>query len=276
MLAKAGFDPTEGDDPLLERAAHGIPASLLPQVDPKEEEKKQKKEKKDGDEDEDMETEEAETPAPAADDGIRRRGRGTFSEGPISSREPAGSAHGAFDLEPLAVPTIVHPEGVDPNARVTVRYATEADHAQRRGARDSEWYARHGRGAGKEVARRAYSSATGMYGREILDLKDRVGTSGEGRDFSRRIGRERANPYSRAPGSARRTANDLDAELDRMAAARATGEDEFEYNGTFEEQRSGNWPGRRRGGRGGRRERNNREDLDRELDEMFAARSSAS
>jgi hypothetical protein len=229
MLAKAGFDPTEGDDPLLERAAHAIPPSLLPQPEGRLTE--------DRDSGSRMETE----------DGVRRRGRGTFS-----AREPSGSAHGAFDLEPLAKPDIRGE--IDVHARVTIRYATEGDAEARRGARASDWYARHGRGAGKEVTQR-------RFGREPLDLKDRVGTSGEGREFGRRIGRERAQPYARPQEPRRARASDLDAELENMASSRAAGNDRYE---------------RPRRERPRQPPRGNREDLDRDLDDMFAARSAQS
>lgn len=235
MLAKAGFDPTEGDDPLLERAAHAIPVSLLPRAEPKPEIPKITIG------DEPME----------ASDGIRRRGRGKFAAGESGGleMEPIAAAQIEFDLA----------DGVDPHARVTVRYAMESDAKERKKARDSEWYARHGRSAGKEVARRNYTANGTGYGQEIIDLKDRLGTSGEGKEFARRIGRERRD--DRVPRGGRARIADLDADLDRMVSRRAAGED-FEEERSERSERSGGERGRGRGRREPRGRRN-ADDLDR-------------
>lgn len=269
MLSKAGFDPTEGDDPLLERSAHGFPISLLPRAEPRREDRDRDRGSREDREaerrreldrqlDEEMKAYRRETgqaePEPAAaeskmaadkveaEEPVRRRGRGAFT-----------ADTGAFDDQPAQAQFA---EGVDPYARVTVRYALEGDNSKRKGARDSAWYAKHGRGAGKEVApRRGYRD-------EPRSLADRVGTSGEGRDLSRRI-RPYDRDYERGDradrgdrGDRRSRVADLDADLDRM-----------------------------RGGRN-RRPQRNKDDLDRgesqlnwsgqkltsELDEMFASR----
>lgn len=230
LLSKAGFDPTEGDDPLLERSAHGFPISLLPRAEARREDRERDRGSREDREaerrreldrqlDEEMKAYRRETgqaepaaeePKMAADkleaeeEPVRRRGRGAFT-----------ADTGAFDDAPA------HPqfaEGVDPYARVTVRYALEGDNAKRKGARDSAWYAKHGRGAGKEVApRRGYRD-------EPRSLADRVGTRGEGRDLSRRIrpydrDRERADRGDR--GDRRSRVADLDADLDRMRGGRS-------------------------------------------------------
>lgn len=259
MLAKAGFDPTEGDDPLMERAAHGFPHMLLPRAEPKPEPVKPRA----GDEtmaDEGADgaepaatttTTDADVDAPPAEEPVRRRGRGAFS-----AREPSGSAHGAFDLAPLAPAKREQEfaEGVDPYARVTIRYALESDAKQRRDANQSEWYARHGRTAGKERAPQRRG-----YGREgPVELKDRVATAGEGREFARRIGRERAAPYARPERQRRSNVSDLDADLESFAARRDGREDEYQPR----ERRERGGGGGRRGERSERRPRGNREDLD--------------
>lgn len=225
MLCKAGFDPTEGDDPLLERSAHGFPISLLPRAEPRREDRDREGEREDREAarrreldrqlDEEMSAyrqeggggmaaDRLEAEAPSAEEPVRRRGRGAFT-----------ADKGAFDdtQEPVEFA-----EGVDPHARVTVRYALEGDNQKRQGARDSAWYAKHGRGAGKEVApRRGYAD-------EPRSLSDRVGTRGEGRDLSRRIrsapyDRDRADRGDRGDRGDRRGRSrvaDLDADLDRM------------------------------------------------------------
>lgn len=235
LLSKAGFDPTEGDDPLLERSAHGFPISLLPRAEPRREDRErergrtredreaERRRELDRQLDEEMRAYRRETGQDAgpdsgeveskmaadkleAEEPVRRRGRGAFT-----------ADTGAFDDTPAP---IQFAEGVDPYARVTVRYALEGDNAKRKTARDSAWYAKHGRGAGKEVApRRGYLD-------EPRSLADRVGTRGEGRDLSRRI--RRSSPYDRdrdradrgERGDRRSRVADLDADLDRMRGGR--------------------------------------------------------
>ena len=195
LLSKAGFDPSEGDDPLLERAAHSVPLSLLPMNEP----------------DPADSLAGSELIPNIASEGnsqkILKRGRGTFG---------GSSKSGVFDLEPLVSPrdSDLAPD-VDPKARIAVRYATEADTELRRQAKQSEWYARHGRQAGKEVAG---DPRTGQRGADERVSWNGGGT-GEGREFAKRIGRERrADPYAR-PG-ARRSERDLDKELEGMARLR--------------------------------------------------------
>lgn len=191
---------------------------------------------------------------------VRRKGRGAF-------REPEVSAHGAFDLAPLAGSRATRfAEGVDPNARVTIRYAMSGDNERRKDAKSSEWYQRHGRGAGKEVGPRR------SYGRhdDRLELKDRLGGAGEGRELGRRLGRERRDrrddPYARdrPERRVRRTAEDLDAELERMATGRAAGdEDMYRGEGEYRDRRErGDRGARDRRERGQPRERRGKDDLD--------------
>ena len=183
---------------------------------------------------------------------VSKKGRGTFG-GPSRS--------GAFDLEPLASPSAkrfdLAPD-VDPNARIAVRYATEADTELRRQAKQSEWYARHGRRAGKEVAA---TPRTGQRGTDEILSWDGRGV-GEGREFVKRIGRERrSDPYARP--SARTSERDLDRELEGMARRREN--DGMEIDGDHGEGENGERQGGRIGGRqrGRGRESRGKDDLDR-------------
>lgn len=238
LLAKAGFDPAEGDDPLLERSAHSIPVSLLPQaeLDPAD--------SKAGTELLGQQTEESGPP--------RRRGRGTF----------AGEQSDKSDLPSLVSDDIKSQwnlaEGIDPNARIAVRYAVESDGALRKEAKQSEWYKRHGRQAGKEK-----SSTQRGYGREQerddLSWQGRGGADGD--DFRKRIGRERRGPYDRPPregrGGGRKTVDDLDQELEKIARRRAGGEDEDGMDVDVDMDR-----GQREERRPRRQERKGKDDLD--------------
>ncbi|CAK9779876.1 hypothetical protein CC85DRAFT_286208 [Cutaneotrichosporon oleaginosum] len=271
MLAKAGFDPTDGDDPLEERAAHGFPASLLPRRSPTPE-----PDRRVADLDAELEglaeAREAEdgTGGGGGDSGGAgdpdapvRKGRGAF-------RASRGSANGAFDLPPLAgQSTPRFAEGVDPHARVTVRYATTDDTKHKRGAGESSWYAKHGRAAGKETAARR--SGGGRW-EEARDLKDRVGTRGEGREFARRIGAREERERERERGGRRSRVEDLDADLEWMARRREGEDDGRGYGRRYGERKEGGGGRRERGERAPRRPRANQDDLDRELDEMFASR----
>jgi hypothetical protein len=242
LLAKAGFDPGEGDDPLLERSAHSFPLSLLPT------------ESKEG----------VELLAPSTsgeEGGIRKKGRGGFS-GAMSADTATTSGQG----EEVAKNWNLIP-GIDPNARIAIRYATEADKTVRQQAKESDWYKRNGRTAGKEVA-----SQSRQFGRgRERDYDDRYSFAGregegEGRDFAKRIGRERRGPYDRNTdrrgGGGRRNQGDLDAELDGMVQRRTTGTDgdvgmDVEMGDRGDRRRGGG-----RGGGGQRRDRRGADDLD--------------
>ncbi|RSH92969.1 hypothetical protein EHS25_008417 [Saitozyma podzolica] len=270
LLSKAGFDPSAGDDPLEERSAHSIPISLLPQapLDPSESQAG------------------AELLAPSSgaseENGIRRKGRGNFSSG-------AGSrAFGEMESERLAPVERENEwnlaEGVDPHARITIRFATEADKKFRAQAKESQWYAKHGRQAGKEIASSSREFTRRRANDEPISWEGRG--SGEGSEFARRIGRERREQYPRRDDRDRNgngNGKDLDLELERMARRRGAGAGEGEEGGAEggmdvdmdmdvdrEERRYG-----ARDRRGGQRERRGKEDLDKELDDMFAARAPA-
>lgn len=164
---------------------------------------------------------------------------------------------------PAAVPVGLEEEvkeGIDPNARIAIRYATEADKQLRQQAKQSDWYKRNGRTAGKETASQTRSFPGRGDDRYTFSGREE---SGGGREFGKRIGRERKGPYDRP---ARRDQSDLDRELDGMVSRRRGqdgGEDvDMETGGDGfgrERRREG---GRGRGGRGGRREHKNVEDLD--------------
>lgn len=243
MLAKAGFDPTEGDDPLMERASHPFPAELLPRADPEPSYRSREARVDSHQSQED-------------DDVPRVRGRGAVR----------ATESGQYDL-PRLDPT-AHEEkfatGIDPNARVTVRYAVESDNERRRDASESKWYEKHGRRAGKEKGRPIEVRYRGER-KEPINLRDGGWNSnpeGGGLDFARRIGRERRGPYDRPPPRRRANAEDLDAELERLAEGRANG-DEFDVR--RDRSRSPRRGGRgRRDGRDGRdgRGRARQEDLD--------------
>ncbi|WVQ62003.1 uncharacterized protein L199_000136 [Kwoniella botswanensis] len=258
VLSKAGFDPAEGDDPLLERSAHSVPISLLPLAEPEPVPSLEGQELLSG------------PSTSVEDDGIKRKGRGTFGKS------------GAFDLEPLVKPEqtgldeIKFAEGVNPHARITIRYAIEADSDLRKQAKQSQWYKKHGRHAGKETSssRRNITNNDQDEGNGGFSFAGRG--SGEGRDFAKRIGRggrererERRAPYGERPDRRRggRTEEDLDKELENMARRRQTGEiDEdidMDSQSRSYEKRGGN----------SRRGPSRKEDLDRELDELFANRS---
>lgn len=95
------------------------------------------------------------------------------------------------------------PEGLRPGARMDVRYAVESDQKARTKAKDSQWYAKYGRRAGKEGApertrgsgrrnrsrspARSRQSAQMDLDRELDDI--RAGRDSRGGDGSRRSDR---------------------------------------------------------------------------------------
>ncbi|WWC86416.1 uncharacterized protein L201_001293 [Kwoniella dendrophila CBS 6074] len=274
VLSKAGFDPAEGDDPLLERAAHSVPISLLPLAKPEPVPSLEGQELLGESSNSKLE-----------EGGIKRKGRGTF-----------GGKSGVFDLEPLVSAQqnteeggggFKLAEGVNPHSRIALRYGIESDSDLRKQAKQSEWYKRHGRSAGKERStnkRNLDSVNNDERDNELFSFKSRDGSSGEGRDFAKRINRERRDPYSRNDRggnernrSGKRTEEDLDKELENIAKRRQAGEDgtgdimdedvEMDYQSGNRQRRNGG--GR---GRGGRRGESRKEDLDKELDDMFANR----
>lgn len=250
LLSKAGFDPGEGDDPLLERAAHRFPISLLPT------ESKEGVELLSG------------AGGAGADGDIKRKGRGGFTGGMSADRAAEEAEYDGRDKEKEVEEWNIA-QGIDPHARIAIRYATEADKQLRQQAKQSEWYKRHGRTAGKERAsqNRRFGSGNDDGGR--ISFNDREAADGAGgREFARRIGREqrRSGPYDRP----RRNADDLDRELENMARRRKgeAVDDDVDMDGgagTGERRRGGGGGGGRRrggGGGGGGRERRGAEDLD--------------
>lgn len=213
LLSKAGFDPSEGDDPLLERSAHPIPISLLPQAGLEPEDSK-------------AGTELLDSTAGTVGD-IRRKGRGGFGGSGLMSDSVSSSS----PSNALSIPRVA--EGIDPLSRITVRFAVESDKDLRQQAKQSEWYARHGRHAGKEVSGTRREKAT-PYSRD--NRREEVDwDGGDGEEGGRELGRRIARGGRRAGG--RKTAEDLDRELEGIRG----GAD---------------------GGQGGRRPRRGREDLD--------------
>lgn len=191
LLAKTGFDPYEpnNDDPLELRAAKPVPRRLLPLP---------------------------ENETGAADEGGKRhKGR--------SGLDPTDLLFNPKrDLVPVKKTEDEDlPVGLREGARLDIRYAMESDVKARTAAKDSEWYKKHGRTAGKGI--------NPLSGSRHAPRRRRSASPGAG-----------AGEGTRRP---RRTQEDLDAELDAMRS------------GTFAEDRgtdAGNDEGRRR--RGGRKE----------------------
>lgn len=299
MLAAGGFDPEEGDDPLLPRAAHAIPLHLLPAASPPLPGAADTTEPSD-----------PEQPGPSSAptdpdaEAVVRRGRGTFASGLLSADHDA----------PLD--SIRLKEGVDPNAPVEIRYAVGADKARRAKAEQSEWYRSHGRHAGKERAAavrppREEEEDEGRYALALRWTDASHGKEQHGRDFAARVEKKRKarwGPYERGIGGgevdsgwggsergggrgSRRGSqrqrgpeadlDSLDRELEDLRRSRENGDEggmgmEVDGWGWEEERgRTREARGRRRGGGGGRREERGKEDLDRELDSLVAARQEA-
>jgi hypothetical protein len=194
LLAKAGFDPAEGDDPLFERSAHPIPLSLLAHVGISKDESREGEEL---------------LGEPSEASGVQRKGRGGFQVG-IQSDSLDYVKHEKGNEG------VTLEEGVDPNARVSVRFAMVSDVDVRKPATQSEWYARNGYKAGKERKR------TGPYDRpdrtEVSGWGERnnaeyTGTGGEGRELSKRLGRGGGSKVRRGN---RQTLDDLDQELEAL------------------------------------------------------------
>ena len=186
LLAKTGFDPypPQSDDPLELRSAQALPTelreSIIAALDEKERAKMGRNE----------------------DDGRPRMQDGLVVAKGKEERDDA-------DL----------PEGLRPGARLDIRYAMEADVKARTKASESQWYAKHGRGAGKERANLLTDKR--KYGRyaDVPDPQD------EGRDRDRRRGGGDTDVHGRRRRSAspgrreerrggRPTVEDLDKELD--------------------------------------------------------------
>ena len=270
LLSKAGFDPSEGDDPVLERSAHTVPIHLLPQaeLDPTDSQAGT----------------ELLGVAPDASSESRRRGRGNFA-GDSAEKSELPSVAGAENQDGWRLA-----DGVDPNARIAVRFAIEEDSELRREAKASDWYKRHGRKAGKEI-----STATRRFGREEApSWEGRTDSeTGEGRAFAKRLGaRERMDPYARPRGRGTKTVDDLDKELEGFARRRNGNEGDSGVEGMQVDDEMNGTERRRE-----RRPKRGVEDLDKgalslycycflatltlttmniELDDMFAARSTAS
>jgi hypothetical protein len=199
LLAKTGFDPypLNNDDPLELRAAKPVPRRLLP--------------------------------LPGSEDG------GAPNEKGSSGLDPSDLLFNPKrDLVPVKkVEDEDLPEGLREGARLDIRYAVESDVKARTAAKDSEWYRKHGRTAGKGVD--ALSSSRHGPGSNGRRRRSASPTSRHG-------GRD--DPRGGTRGS-RLTQEDLDAELDAMR----DGSD-------VAPRRRENETGRRQGGgRDGRREK---------------------
>ena len=157
-----------------------------------------------------------------------RKGRGAFAtaSGVLASDSvlrDQPSNNGLADLEPLSTGETGFQlaNGVDPNARIAIRYAVESDSDLRKEAKQSEWYKRHGRQAGKET-----TTAPRNLRYEPDEQPSLLGrTAGEGKDFASRLGR-RQEPYNRSARRPRRTQEELDRELEKMVERRVNGDDE--------------------------------------------------
>lgn len=243
LLAKAGFDPAEGDDPLIERSAHAVPIHLLPVKGLEPADSRQGQEL-------------LGNPTEAADSAPKKRGRGAFR-----SEENHNSYADQVEAEQSG--GIKLQDGIDPMSRITIRFALEEDKKHRKQATESEWYQRHGRRAGKETsdtkrevrADRYEDQFNGVDGGEGYDVSEGRDT---GRELQRRIAREKRGPYARPSAGERRGASgrgksnvdELDKELERFAREKA---------GEVVEDEPERRPGNRRNGSS----RGNKDDLDR-------------
>ncbi|GHJ87928.1 hypothetical protein NliqN6_4330 [Naganishia liquefaciens] len=216
LLAKTGFDPYEpnNDDPLELRAAKAVPRRLLPLP---ENEKASK--------------------------GNSRIDPTDLLFNPQRDLVPVKKT----DDEDL-------PEGLREGARLDIRYAMESDVKARTAAKDSEWYKKHGRTAGKGVnALSGSRHGPGASGR-------RRRSASPGSRYNDR-GDERG-----ATRSSRRTQEYLDAELDAMRDGKYVAP---EHRTKDDERRQGG----RGDGRRGRREQRTQADLDADLEAFLAERS---
>ncbi|WVQ92450.1 hypothetical protein IAS59_006259 [Cryptococcus gattii] len=268
LLAKTGFalpspheqEQEQGDDPFQERSAHPFPLSLLPRkpvapVAPVA----------GGEEAEEAEEAEA----------VTKRGRGQFTL-------PNRPSHSHDDL----LETIE--DGINPLARIALRLALVDDMTVRQGGKESTWYKKHGFQAGKETlgdgARRPFAPrdrAERGGGRwEKGSLFGSVGEGeGGGEELAKRLGRERRKPYDRPTGSGRERGLVTQEELDRELESLRSGtvhptEGEMDIDSYPDlPRRKGRGFRNTRGGDGSRgKGRVGKDDLDRELDEMFANR----
>ncbi|KAJ9121589.1 hypothetical protein QFC22_002208 [Naganishia vaughanmartiniae] len=240
LLAKTGFDPypPNRDDPLDLRAAKPVPRRLLPLP-------------------------EAEVVSdPANSDEKKTRPAKSTGLDPTDL---------LFDRKRDLVPVKKTndedlPEGLREGARLDIRYAMESDVKARTAAKDSQWYKKHGRAAGKgaNAAREQRHSPHGRRRSASPGSRNNNGQSGDRRERG---------------GSGRRpvrTQNDLDAELDAMRSGTyvepAT---DVTMDTTDEPNRERRQGGRGGGGRregGNRREQRSQEDLDAELEAFLADR----
>ncbi|ODN90214.1 hypothetical protein L198_06232 [Cryptococcus wingfieldii CBS 7118] len=188
LLSKTGFDPVEGDDPLMERSAHSFPIHLLPQAPQKP-------------------IEERTIPAESSseDAAVNRRGRGMFA----GDGERAIASEISYELAP----------GVNPLARIAIRIAFQQD-ADLKGRRDtSKWYATYGRDAGKESLAQPRRVGKGRSETRWESAPDAYESGGH--ELLQRVGRER-KPYDRPEprgdgrGRGRPTQDDLDRQLDNL------------------------------------------------------------
>ncbi|WVO16897.1 hypothetical protein L204_104583 [Cryptococcus depauperatus] len=260
LLSKTGFDMTE-DDPLLDRSAHSFPVSLLPRADV-------------GDSVGTGTIATTKSDSLGESENVLKRGRGMFARRRSPVRDEASSQPS------VTIEDITLAPGVNPFARIALRYGLESDQSHRKGGQESEWYRKHGFSAGKEVAshsRPGFDSHERQKGHGDIPHTwergvDAVELASGGRDLYRRLGRER-KPYDRPPPNRRKRADrgklsqeDLDKELEAIRSGE-TMDIDVDYG--REEPTVRKNRGFQRGGV--RRERD-KDDLDRELDELFAAR----
>ncbi|AAW46772.2 hypothetical protein CNM01940 [Cryptococcus deneoformans JEC21] len=291
LLSKTGFAlgddgqveeegaETQRDDPLQERSAHPFPLSLLPRKPARLLEQP-------------IETS-ALTPEEGTDT-VTKRGRGQFA---LPDR-PSPSLRSSYDDDNTALlESIPLEDGVNPLARIALRLALVEDMTVRQRGKESGWYKKHGFEAGKErlgggLVRRPFAKAArGERGGWASGEGDGDGQAG-GEELAKRLGRER-KPYDRparslpsSGGSGRTrgmvTQEELDRELESLRSG-VTPRGQVEGGGMDIDVESYHDMPRRKG-RGFRTARGEsgagsrgkgkvgKDDLDRELDEMFANR----
>jgi hypothetical protein len=148
------------------------------------------------------------------------------------------------------------PEGLREGARLDIRYAMESDVKARTAAKDSQWYKKHGRAAGKGVNAAREQRHT-PYGRRRSASPGSRNGNGQSSDR-----RERGSTGRRPV----RTQNDLDAELDAMrsgtyAEPLTDVAMDLADEPSHERRQGGRGGGNRRDG-GNRREQKSQADLD--------------
>ncbi len=230
LLPEEAAQGDQGDDPLELRACHNVPFNLLPTIEA------------DG------------TPTQ-----IDLLAGPEIIDGLISSRPSKSKRGNDNDSDDV-------PEGLRPGARLDIRWAVEDDVKSKTKAKDSEWYRRYGRDAGKvvdkaEVLEDVYSF-TGERergGDERRRRRDRDERRDNGRERRGENGRGRSRSPGDIPGYGEQSTSGgtgidlLSSRLGGFASSRRTTRDEpsssnrpkasaMDLDGELENIRNGHQP----------------------------------